>query len=277
MRAWPGLDAWLFAAKTFAAAMAAFYVAVSIGLDRPYWAMATVYIVAHPLIGSLRSKAFYRLVGTLVGSAATIVLVPNLVDAPVLLSVALALWTALCLYLALLDRSPRSYLFMLAGYTAAFIGFPSVSTPDQIWDIALARTEEISLGIAAVTVISAVVFPRPLAPLLSARILAWVADASAWAEDALGRDPAAAMDAARRLRLAGSAVELRMLTTQLAYDTSKFQAATRWVIEVERRMVLLLPLLSSISDRMAALSEADGITPGLAGLAAELGAWVRAV
>lgn len=122
----------MFSVKTFAAAMLALYIAMAIGLDRPYWAMATVYIVSQPLIGAMRSKAIFRLTGTAMGATATVALVPMLVDAPELLSGALALWTGGCLYIALLDRTPRSYVFMLAGYTAALIGFPAVGTPDQI-------------------------------------------------------------------------------------------------------------------------------------------------
>jgi uncharacterized membrane protein YccC len=275
MSRWPGVNEWLFAVKTFAAALIALYIAMSIGLDRPYWAMATVYIVSQPLTGSLRSKAAYRLVGTLIGAAATVVLVPNLVDAPELLSAALAVWTGVCLYLALLDRTPRSYLFMLAGYTAALIGFPAVATPGAIWDIALARVEEIGLGIVCSTVIGTVVFPRELGPMLSQRILAWVINASMWTEDVLGGIQDEDRSGAR-IQLAADAVELRMLTSQLTYDTSLFQAATRWVGEVQRRMVLLLPLLSSIADRLAALRAANGITPGLENLLADLRVWVRA-
>jgi len=272
---WPGPNEWLFAVKTFAAAMLALYIAMSIGLDNPYWAMSTVYIVSQPLIGSLRSKAIYRLVGTAVGAAATVVLVPNLVDAPELLSGALALWTGGCLYLALLDRTPRSYVFLLAGYTAALVGFPAVATPDAIWDLALARVEEIWLGIICTTVISIVIFPRELGPLLSDRILAWVSDASTWTQEVLtGTEDKANAEA--HIRLAADAVELRMLASQLAYDTSIWQSATRWVAEVQRRMVLLLPLLSSISDRLAALRAADGITPDLHHLLGELSVWVRA-
>jgi uncharacterized membrane protein YccC len=273
---WFGLNDWLFAVKTFAAAMLAVYIAFSIGLDRPYWAMATVFIVSQPLTGSLRSKAIYRLIGTAVGATATVVLVPNLVDAPELLSAALALWTGGCLYLALLDRTPRSYLFMLAGYTAALVGFPAVTTPDQIWDIALARLEEIGLGIICTTVIGTVVFPRPLGPLLSARILAWVNNASTWTEDLLaGREDTATASVAH-IRLAADAVELRMLASQLSYDMSVWQTATRWVSELQRRMVLLLPLLSSIGDRLSALRAGDGITPRLQLLLTELQLWVRA-
>ena len=275
MSRWPGVDAWLFSVKTFAAAMLALYIAMAIGLQRPYWAMATVYIVSQPLIGSLRSKAVYRLIGTVVGATATIVLVPNLVDSPELLSAAGALWTGGCLYLALLDRTARSYLFLLAGYTAALIGFPAVSTPDQIWDIALSRVEEIWLGIICTTVVSTVVFPRALGPLLSARILAWMANVSTWTEEVLGggEDPA---NRAAHLQLAADAVEIRLLASQLSYDISIMQAATRWVVEVQRRMVLLLPLLSSIEDRLGALRAANGITPGLERLLADLRVWVRA-
>jgi uncharacterized membrane protein YccC len=275
MNRWPGINEWLYAVKTFAAAMLALYIAFAIGLDRPYWAMATVYIVSQPLIGSIRSKSLYRLIGTLIGATATIVLVPNLVDAPELLSAALALWTGGCLYIALLDRTPRSYLFMLAGYTAALIGFPSVTTPGAIWDIALARVEEIGLGVVCTTVINAVVFPRPLGPLLSQRILTWVHNAFTWAEDVLDRNDDAA-SATAHIQLAADAVELRMLASQLAYDTSKYQSATRWVAALQRRMVLLLPLLSSIRDRLAALRAAGGVTPCLEHLLADLRVWVRA-
>jgi uncharacterized membrane protein YccC len=185
MSRWPGINDWIYSVKTFASAVMALYIAMAIGLDRPYWAMATVYIVSQPLTGAMRSKAIYRLVGTAIGAVATIVLVPNLVDAPELLSAGLALWVGGCLYIALLDRTPRSYVFMLAGYTAALIGFPAVTTPGDIWTIALARVEEIWLGILCTTLIGTVVFPRELGPMLSARILNWAGNAFSWTEDVL--------------------------------------------------------------------------------------------
>ena len=52
------------------------------------------------------TKAAYRFLGTLLGAVAGIAIIPNLVDAPELLSAALALWTGGCLYIALLDRPP---------------------------------------------------------------------------------------------------------------------------------------------------------------------------
>ena len=47
-------------------------------------------------------------------------------------------------------------------------------------------------------------------------------------------------------------------------------------MEVPRRMVFLLPLLASISDRLSALRSAAGMTPPLQRLLADLSVWVRA-
>jgi uncharacterized membrane protein YccC len=147
----------IFAVKTFIAAVMALLIALAVDLPRPYWALATVYIASQPLAGATRSKALFRVTGTLIGAAASVVLVPTFVNAPELLSLALALWVGLCLYVSLLDRTPRGYMFMLAGYTAALIGFPSVSDPAGIFDIAVSRSEEIILGILCASIVSTIV------------------------------------------------------------------------------------------------------------------------
>src|SRR5215469_4089394 len=176
----PSWHDWIFSLKTFVSAMLALWIALRMGLDRPYWAMATAYIVAQPLTGAMRSKAAYRLCGTLLGAVATIVLIPNLVDAPVLLIAALSLWVGGCIYFAVLDRTPRSYLFLLAGYSVALIGFPIVDAPDTVWDVVLARVEEIILGIVCTTVIGSIVFPMHLGPALTVRLDGWIGNAAEW-------------------------------------------------------------------------------------------------
>ena len=114
-----------------------------------------------------------------------------------------------------MNRTQHSDLFTLAAYTSVLIGFPAVATTDAMWDIALARVEEIGLGIVCATLISVVVFPRALGPLLSARILSWVASAGTWTELVLsGADGGASTDG--HIRLAADAVELRMLTSHLS-------------------------------------------------------------
>jgi uncharacterized membrane protein YccC len=41
----------IYSAKSFAAAMLAYYLALSIGLERPSWAIITVYIVSQTSVG----------------------------------------------------------------------------------------------------------------------------------------------------------------------------------------------------------------------------------
>src|SRR5271169_5131419 len=102
-----------FALANTAAVLTALYIAFARDLERPYWAMFTVFVVAKPISGAVRSKAVYRLFGTLSGAAISLLLVPPLVQAPVLLCLATSLWVGVCLYMSLLDRTPRSYAFML--------------------------------------------------------------------------------------------------------------------------------------------------------------------
>jgi uncharacterized membrane protein YccC len=271
----PKPDELLFALKTFMGAMMALAFAFWLGLDNPYWCMATAYIVAQPLTGAMRSKALYRFCGTFIGGVAAVVLVPNLVDAPVLLSLALSLWIGLCLYLSLLDRSPRAYLFMLAGYTAGIIGFPSVEAPRLIFETALTRVEEISIGIACTTLVGTVVFPRPLGPVLAARIRAWLRPAGEWAEAALaGREEDEQTKAARR-RLAAEAVDIGMMTSQLSYDTSQMNVAAPQIRRLRLYILSLMPVLSSIGDRVAQLRRIGGITPAMESLLERCAGWVH--
>ena len=46
----------LFSAKTFLAATIALWIALEFDLPRPYWALATVYILAQPLAGASRAE-----------------------------------------------------------------------------------------------------------------------------------------------------------------------------------------------------------------------------
>ncbi len=72
----------IFSINSFAAAMLALYIGFAIGLERPYWSMLTVYITVQPLSGALRSKAFFRVIGTTLGGGAAVAFLPNFVNSP---------------------------------------------------------------------------------------------------------------------------------------------------------------------------------------------------
>jgi uncharacterized membrane protein YccC len=242
----------LFSLKCLAAAMLAYYIALRIGLTRPYWAVTTSYIVAQPLAGAVLSKAVFRVAGTALGATAAVVLVPNLVNAPELLSLALALWLGLCLYISLLDRTPRAYVFLLAGYTASIIGFPAVAAPDAIFTTAVLRVEEITIGILCGSLIHGFVFPQTVTATLLERVDAILLDAERWSRDSLAGLADVALDRDRR-RLALDINELHQLSIHLPFDTARLLPRVRTLRALQAELSMLLPLASAVDDRIREL------------------------
>jgi len=247
----------LFSVKSFTAAMLALYLAMRIGLPRPFWALMTAYIVGAPFSGPTRSKALYRFGGTFLGAFATVLIVPAFANSPELLSLALALWVGGCLYVSLLDRTPRSYLMMLAGYTAGLIAFPAVNDPGTIFDIALARVEEILLGITCATVVHSLVFPQSFGPVMLARLDNALRDARNWIADALAPDSQGVHEknATDRRKLAGDITELRMMAVHLPFDTSHLRWTGNAIHALQERLAAMVPMLSAIEDRLLALRQ----------------------
>src|SRR5471030_2304618 len=264
---------WIFSVKTFAASMLALYIGLKLELPRPYWAMATVYIVSNPFVGATRSKALYRALGTMIGASAAVLFVPPFVESPYLFSAVVALWTGTLLFLAISDRTARSYVFMLAAYTMPLIALPSVMNPDGIFDLAVSRTEEILLGIVCASVVGGAILPSRLAPTLIERTNAWFRDAAFYAKETLsGRTGGKGISGCRQ-RLAVTVNALEFLLSQLAYDHTRpdVLALTQ---ALRGRMQLLMPIMSAISDPLAALFNGQKPPPpGLEPLLADIVTW----
>ena len=268
------LREWVFSVNSFIAAMLALYISLIMGLERPFWAMATVYIVSQPITGTLRSKAAFRFGGTLIGGAAAVLLVPLMANAPILLTIALALWVCACQFLSLLDRTPRSYLFMLAGYTAALIGFPSVDHPDQIFAIALLRVQEIGVGVLCASLMHTLFFPRSVSDVLEAKLATISSDAQAWIVSALSGVILPA-NAPQRRSIAADITELHILSTHIPYDTDAQRPTRAALAALQDRLMLLVPLISAIEDRVKSLTEAGGQTDDIGKLMDGLRQWVE--
>ena len=103
-----GIRPIIFSVNCYIATILELFISFSLDLKSLAWAMTTVYLTSQPLSGALRAKAVYRVIGTFVGGAAMIAIVPNLVDAPELTTLAIILWVALCVFVSLLDRTPRA-------------------------------------------------------------------------------------------------------------------------------------------------------------------------
>jgi uncharacterized membrane protein YccC len=272
---YPSVRDWLFSAKTFAAAMIALYIGLALELPRPYWAMATVYIVSNPFVGATRSKALYRALGTALGAAGAVLIVPPFVESPFLFSVIVAAWTGTLLYLSLNDRTARSYVFLLAGYTLPLIALPAVTNPTTVFDLAITRTEEILLGIVVASIVGSVVFPSRLAPTLIERTDAWFRDAAFYVSETLSGHIAGAPISAARQRLAATVNGLEFLLSQLTYDHTRPDIVRR-ARALQGRMQIFLPLISSMADPLIELVRQRGAhPPELDALLADVAKWIK--
>jgi len=265
----------LFALNRYLSVVLALYMAFYFDLPNPWWAMVTVFLAQppQPLIGAIWAKAIYRVIGTLLGVLAGFVIVPNLADVPNLMICALAGWIGLCLYIALLDRSPRSYIFMLAGYTVALVGLSAASDPTGIFDLSVARGEEIVIGVIASAPVQSVLFPRSVSAMMQSRLEIMLGDARGWISRGLLSLVTPDTDPAPR-RIAADLTELNLMASDMRFEVEAHPAGDALLRALEERLVALLPLLSAIEDRLRVLAKDGATTVELAALLERISNWV---
>jgi uncharacterized membrane protein YccC len=236
--------------------------------------MTTVYLTSQPLSGAMRAKAVYRAIGTFVGGAAMVAIVPNLVDAPELTTLAIILWVALCVFVSVLDRTPRSYMFVLSGYTAALIGFPSVLAPDTVFETAVSRVEEITLGVVCAAIVHSLIFPKSAFSAFEQKLRSAIADTRRWLADGLTQQATPEAEMERR-RIAADISELYLLGTSLRFDTSPHRPDISTIRAFDRKIVALLPLVSAIEDRLTLLRRIGPLDAKLTRALAGVSDWLK--
>jgi uncharacterized membrane protein YccC len=154
------LSAFAFGLRMWASVCLALYVAFWLELDNPFWAGTTAAIVCQPQLGASLRKGWFRMIGTLVGAVMSVVLVACFPQDRVLFLGGLALWGAVCSFLATLLRNFASYAAALAGYTVAIIagellGATGGVNADAAFLVAVTRASEVCIGIVCAGVVLA--------------------------------------------------------------------------------------------------------------------------
>jgi len=260
----------IYAAKSFAAAMLAYYIALSIGLERPSWAIITVYIVSQTSVGASLSRSIYRLAGTVAGASATVLIVPTFANTPVLCSVVLTGWITFCLWLSLLERTPRAYAFVLAGYTASLIGFPAVSDPGGIFNVAIVRVQEIAIGIFCAALIHRYVLPARVSGLFNAKLSQTLQAAGGRVADTLSGKPDAA---SAPLHLALALQFLQGVSHHIPYDFALSAPVRQARKAIHDRLARLVIVNCELHDRLPAIGTLPADVQALLG---DVQAWLKA-
>ncbi|HET6306707.1 MAG TPA: FUSC family protein [Rhodopila sp.] len=147
----PWRHALLFGLRVWGAVVLTLYVVYWLELDNAYWAGTTAAIVCQPSLGASLRKASFRMVGTVVGGVAIVVLTACLPQSRGPFLLCLALWGAACGFMATVLRNFASYAAGLAGYTAVIIAsdeLGAVGGPSgEAFNLAVTRASEICIGI----------------------------------------------------------------------------------------------------------------------------------
>lgn len=154
--------AWLFVAKAMLSMYLAVGLAMALELPSPSMSMLTVLVVMNSQSGMVMAKSFYRILGTLLGVSAAVMIVAAFPQQPVLMLAAIALWSGMCAAGAQIFKGFRGYTFVLSGYTVAMIVLPVVNTPEAIFEVAVHRFIEVLLGLAVTTLVFDGLFPVQL-------------------------------------------------------------------------------------------------------------------
>ena len=133
--------------RLWASVSLALFVAYQLELDNAYWAAATASVVCQPGLGASLRKGRYRCIGTIVGAVTIVALTAAFPQSRVGFLAGLALWCAICAFLATILRSSVSYAAGLAGFTAVIIFSGVVDNPGDTFRIAVTRSSEICIGI----------------------------------------------------------------------------------------------------------------------------------
>ena len=247
----------IFACKTFVAGMLALFISFELDLINPMWSIGTVMIIANPYSGMVASKCVYRLIGTVAGAIIALLLTPYFINTPWLFTVVLSLWVGFALYVSLLDRTARSYVFMLAGYSTVMIVYNAITYIDtySIFDIALARVLEISVGVIATAVVSATFFPVHIGALIKQRVNKALNDLEATFEKLITVQKTPENYTQILSVFTRDTSDIHALAVHLTYEKGELNGMTKPLQEMLHQVSLVVANLVALSQRVKQLEQ----------------------
>jgi uncharacterized membrane protein YccC len=260
----------LFGLRLWASVSFALYVAFWLELDNASWAGTSAALVCQPLLGASLRKGWFRMIGTLVGAGAIVVLTACFPQNRVGFLVGLALWGAACALVATLLGNFASYAAALAGYTAAIIANDELGAiggaNGEAFTLAVTRVSEIWIGIVCAGIVLAGTdfgaAPRRLVALLaglSAEITSRFGSALTLAGSALSDMQPVRSDLVRQVIALDPVIDQAIgESSRLHYHSQALQAAMDGLLEALAGWSAVVWRLARLPDD-AARQEADAV------------------
>ena len=223
------------------------YIAFWLELDNPYWAGTTAALVCQPHLGASLRKGWYRMIGTIVGGIAIVVLTAGFPQDRFGFLAGLALWGAACALVGTILRNFLSLAAQLAGVTAAIIAANQLGATGGVngeaFTLAVIRCTEICIGIVSAGIILAGTDFGSADRRLATRIAAIATEIKG-----------------------GFAAALALVGRELLHTQPLRQELTRRVIELDSLIEEAIGELSQLRQNSPVLRAAvDGLLKALAG------------
>jgi uncharacterized membrane protein YccC len=166
------VSSWAFAVRLWIAITIALCTSFWLQLEAPFSAVLTVLILAEPTRGQALAKAGWRLIATVIGTAASLAITGALTQSGDLILAAFAAWLGLCVYTAGLLDGYRAYAAVLSGYTVALIAVQQIDSPQHVFESGMARGAAIAVGVLSVTFVNNLLLAPDRYPQLKVQLAA---------------------------------------------------------------------------------------------------------
>ncbi|MFY0476405.1 FUSC family protein [Achromobacter marplatensis] len=146
--------------RSILAACLALVVAYLLELHAPYAAASSVLLVINPVQGGVIGKGVWRVLGTLVGMLAAVVLMSAFGQMPWLFLFGFGVWLGVCVVGMTLLRHFRAYGATLAGYTVGLAAYGAMQHPERTFDQVMGRGASVLIGVVCLALVSALFSSR---------------------------------------------------------------------------------------------------------------------
>ena len=257
---------WAFGIRIWVAVVTALAASFWLALEAPSTAAVCVAILAAPVRGQALEKACYRMLATIVGVIAALVITALFSQTRDLLLAGFVGWVGLCVYVSGLLDGSRSYAAVLSGYTVALVAIQQTDTPQHVFETGMARGAAIAVGIVAIAVANDLLSaPDNYLQLLS-QLSALHGRVREYAKSVLRAEVPAAVAAAGLLRdITALTPELASLAIESASGSIRSVAARDTVVGLiaelhAARVLQAMPAIADPACRDVITSELDRST-----------------
>ncbi|WP_110598810.1 FUSC family protein [Salinicola lusitanus] len=174
--------------RSVLAAWLALVLAYWFDLEAPYSAASSVLLVINPVQGAVIGKGIWRVIGTLAGMLAALVLMSLFGQMPWLFLLGFGVWFGLCVAGMTLVRHFRAYGAALAGYTVGLAVYGALEQPQTTFAHVVDRGSAVLIGVMCLALVSSLFSARRVRQRLEAqstRLLAASAETLATQHEAL--------------------------------------------------------------------------------------------